>query len=352
MIRKPERTSHSANGSEGPTGDQAASSYIPHPELVDAAEVAVELGLPLLLTGEPGTGKTECAKWVGHHFRIHAVHQFVAKSTSVATDLFYTYDALGRFSASQLAEYIEQERDRAREPRRFVDYAALGKAIISSHDPQTISEFLLSGQSASADGSQFIHPGSASRSVVLIDEIDKAPRDFPNDLLDEIANMRFNVRELGDLRSPEITDRTLWPIIIITSNSERQLPGPFLRRCVFYHIPFPKRRPERAEEEGDAYYIEDIVAARLGSDFGGSTLAQDALAFFYHLRDGMRPSLGKKPATAELLNWLVSLKSRTSDTGLGIPGARDQAKRAIGLLLKNADDQDRGRKELDVWKKQ
>lgn len=331
---------------KGSAGNQSAEYYIPHPELVDAAEVAVELGMPLLLTGEPGTGKTECARWVGHHFKIPEVYKFVAKSTSVATDLFYTYDALGRFSASQLAEHVEEERRRASQPGNFIEYAALGKAILAAHEASSLGPLL------PKNSTRFQHPGTPQRSVVLIDEIDKAPRDFPNDLLDEISNMQFRVRELGDHQTPVIENTALRPIVVVTSNSERQLPGPFLRRCAFYNIPFPQSRSENeTEDPQEAYFLEDIVAARLGSEFGNTPLAKEALAFFHHLRTGLKPALGKKPATAELLNWMVALRNQSANGAGGLVEQRENANRAIGLLLKNQHDQERGRDALRNWSK-
>lgn len=328
----------------GATGDPAPNKYIPHPGLIDAAEVAVELGLPLLLTGEPGTGKTECANWIAHKFGIKSVHKFVAKSTSVATDLFYVYDALSRFSSSQLGPFVKEERAKAADPKNFIDFSALGKAILYANEKKEILPF------CSKSASTLEHPGVPQRSIVLIDEIDKAPKDFPNDLLDEIANMQFRVKELGNILSPSISDPRLRPIIVITSNSERQLPAPFLRRCAYFDIPFPTRRDDtRATDREETYFVEDIIAARLGHNVAICKLGKDAMAFFYHLRDRIKPPLSRKPATAELLNWMVALMQNAPNRKDGLSGNLAAANRAISLLLKNKADQMAGKKVLETW---
>src|SRR5205085_17909 len=124
------------------------------------------------------------------------------------------------------------------------------------------------------------------RSVVLIDEVDKAPRDFPNDLLNEVEGMFFRVPELGNIRVE--ADPGMQPIVVVTSNSEKSLPDAFLRRCIYFHIPFPDR--DR---------LAEIIAARLGRFAGrGQEFLDDALDLFYNLRD-MSTGLRKRPATAE-----------------------------------------------------
>ncbi len=324
------------------SGTAEVSNYRPHPELVDAVEVAMELGKPLLLTGEPGSGKTGCAKWVAAKYGLPRFHKFVAKTTSVATDLFYTYDALGRFSASQLGQFSEEERLRAANPGAFIEYAALGKAILAAHPTKDVSRFLDKAMPG------FSHPGKPERSVVLIDEIDKAPKDFPNDLLDEIDTMRFRVRELGDAETPDLKEVGLRPIIIITSNSERQLPEPFLRRCAYFHIPFPKRRSEaggQAEIEGD-YFLEDIVAAHFEPEMATSRLARDGITYFQQLRDLRQPILVKRPSTAELLDWLSVLSGQRNAKDIGLTEMRDRAASRLSVLLKNQKDQEAGRKLL------
>src|SRR5262249_18563233 len=135
-------------------------------------------------------------------------------------DLFYTYDAISHFRAAQIADTGALS---------YITWNALGRAILLSRSTEEIREWL------SAD---FVHDGPR-RSVVLIDEVDKAPRDFPNDLLNEVEEMFFRVPELKNVRID--ADAKLRPIIVLTSNSEKNLPDTFLRRCVYYNIPFPDR---------------------------------------------------------------------------------------------------------------
>src|SRR5262249_10942839 len=157
----------------------------------------------------------------------------------------------------------------------------LGKAILFTRQPSEVSMYLPEGM---------IHPGK-SQSVVIIDEIDKAPRDFPNDILNELDQLYFRVPELDN--QPITVDDALRPIVIITSNSEGDLPDAFLRRCIFYHIPFPGSDQMRG-----------IVEGHLGVFAGGaSQFLDDSLTLFYALRDDS-VGLRKKPATAELLEWI------------------------------------------------
>ncbi len=241
--------------------------------LVDAVNVALHLGQPLLLTGQPGTGKTQLAYSLAWELGFGEPLEFETKSTSVARDLFYTYDALGRFHAVHTGEGSAAALD-------YIGWNALGHAILYANEPAKVAALLAAAE----------HPGRR-RSVVLIDEIDKAPRDFPNDLLNEVEGMYFRVPEMGNVRVA--ADCEMRPVLVLTSNSEKNLAEAFLRRCVFYHIPFP-------EEDR----LRDIVHVRIGEEIlGDRELLDDALEIFAVLRD---PSAGllKKPSTGELLAWL------------------------------------------------
>lgn len=264
---------------------QHPRNYLPSEELVAAVNVAISLNRPLLLTGEPGTGKSSVASSVAWQLELGKPLEYVVKSDTQASDLFYTFDAIGRFAA----------QDDEKDPVRHIEYQALGKAILYSNDitsskyGSVLSKDLLAkAQSDTGDRWKGRH-----RSVVLIDEIDKAQRDVPNDVLVEIERREFSVKELG-YKSVSCSDG-FEPIVIITSNSERALPDAFLRRCIYYHVSFP-----------DDEVLRTIVAGRLSERFKKTThpaLVQE-VGFFEHLR---RSNLAKKPGTAELLDWLSAL---------------------------------------------
>jgi MoxR-like ATPase len=172
---------------EVPTLDRSGmddpKSYVPDPDLSHAVNVALLLGMPLLVTGEPGTGKTQLAYVVADALQCPA-HKFETKSTSTARDLFYTFDAITSFKMRDVTD-----------PRKFIRYQALGRAILDAYAAPEIEKLLPAGTS------DYTHAGPR-RAVVLIDEIDKAPRDFPNDLLNEIERLYFRISELGNIGTP------------------------------------------------------------------------------------------------------------------------------------------------------
>ena len=293
--------------------------YRPDPGLVDAVNVALLLGQPLLLTGEPGTGKTQLAYYLAWELRLGEVLKFETKSDSSSSSLFYTYDALKRFQDAQSG--IQRES-----ALPYISFRALGKAILFTREPDEVRAYL---------PSNITHPGK-KRSVVLIDEIDKAPRDFPNDILNELDQFYFRVTELDN--EPIRADRDLHPIVVMTSNSEKDLPDAFLRRCIFYNIPFPE-----AEE------MEQIVASRLGLYAGGQNpFIADALELFYLLR---RPASGlrKKPATAELLDWMTALMDSTGDVENPLAAEPERALQTVSSLTKTVEDQEKVEQLVDRW---
>jgi MoxR-like ATPase len=296
--------------------------YLADAGLVDAVNVALLLGQPLLLTGEPGTGKTQLAYSLAWELDLNEPLKFETKSTSTASDLFYTYNALGHFHAAQSGEGSHRALD-------YLTYNALGIAILRANAESAVRPYL---------PDDFRHDGRR-RSVVLIDEIDKAPRDFPNDLLNEVEAMYFRIPELGNALIA--ADPAMHPLLVITSNSEKNLPDAFLRRCIFYHIPFPDR--ER---------LEQIIEARLGRFTGQDhAFLTDALDLFERLRE---PAVGlrKKPATAEVLSWLVALRAIAPEAKNPLAEAPDAAQRTVSTLVKTAEDQELALAVLERWQKE
>jgi len=293
--------------------------YIPDPGLVQAANVALLLSQPLLLTGEPGTGKTQFAYSLANELGLGEPLKFETKSSTEARDLFYVYDHLGRFHAGA----------KTTDPVNFIHYNVLGQAILLANKKDDVAGML---------SPDFEHPGSPRRSVVLIDEVDKAPRDVPNDVLNEIDAMYFRVTELRNASVQASPD--MQPVVIMTSNSEKALPDAFLRRCIYYDVPFP-----------DDTALRRIVASRLSGQLSAdSPLLEDALAFFWNVREPGQ-GLRKTPATAELLNWLQAMVDRGADTSKRI-GDRDELYDAGRVtLFKTKDDQDLARVLIDQWRR-
>jgi MoxR-like ATPase len=299
--------------------------YYADPDLQSAVNAALLLGQPLLLTGKPGCGKTQLGRAVAYalgyeHFK------FDTKSTSQAKDLFYLFDVVGRFRAHQTGGSAN--------PRKYIRYQALGLAILLSHPRAKVKMVLPLLQANDTSDNAVLSKdwGEDRRSVVVIDEVDKAPRDFPNDILNEIEQLSFSIPEIDGERVPP--PETFRPFVVFTSNSEKQLPDAFLRRCVYYHI-----------EEPDKDRLLEIVAARLGpgrfdetvgtaisNRFGlekKDPLIDSATNFFMALRDGSAVALKKPPGIAELLNWLQAL------AGMGADRAVRLDKQAAGLVEKS-----------------
>ncbi|MDB4910525.1 MAG: ATPase-like protein [Gemmatimonadetes bacterium] len=281
------------------------AGYLADDGLRDATNVAIALGQPLLVTGEPGTGKTQFARSVAYELGLPSPFVFNTKSTSTARDLFYRYDSLRHFHDAQFSKVHADVEN-------YIEYASLGLAILCAMAPAAADRFL----PPSLRGS------GPSRAVVLIDEVDKAPRDVPNDVLDEIEGMRFTVRET---RQTFVADPAYRPIVILTSNSERTLPDAFLRRCVFYHIPFP-----------DAQRLRLIIQRRLrpGSRFAPA-MVESAIRHFERIRElGLR----KKPSTAELLAWVRMLDNLGLDLDRIGPAEAEALAFTYSILAKSKED--------------
>lgn len=313
-----------------------ARGYLPPDGLIDAINVALILKQPLLLTGEPGTGKTQFAYYVSWKLKQDPPLIFETKSTSLARDLFYTFDTLGRFHAPGRGTGAQPE-DAMAEARQFITYNALGIAILRANKKDEMAKYV-------PNKSALFNDGEKRPALVLVDEIDKAPRDFPNDLLNEVENMYFRIPELGvtgddKISVPEGAER---PVLILTSNSEKHLPDAFLRRCVYYHIPFPNY---------DA--LKKIVLSRMKGLEGMDKWLDEALALFAEVRK-LDTRLDKKPATAELLGWLKSLHRMLQLKGNGRP-LREQREivrsTLSSTLLKSYDDQKLVDSFFEKWMK-
>jgi len=285
--------------------------YLPDVGLVDAVNVALALGHPLLVTGEPGTGKTQLGASIAHQLRLGTPLFFHTKTTSTARHLFYRYDALRHFQDANLRRETSAPVDVNETFRKYIEFQALGLAIMLGMPRDDVARWL---PAEYADTPR-------TRSVIVIDEVDKAPRDLPNDVLYEIEHLAFTVNETGKsfVSTPE------WrPIVVLTSNSEKLLPDAFLRRCVFYHLPFP-----------DHDHLRDIVATRLGRErIEGQHWIGDAIARFEAIRE---LPLKKKPATAELLSWLQILERVGRESG-GNPVRGNLPPESLTVLAKNKDD--------------
>ncbi len=261
---------------------QGTADYVADKDLMIAVNAAIRLERPLLVKGEPGTGKTELARQVAAALGLEIL-EWNVKSTTKAQQGLYEYDAVSRLRDSQL-----------------------GDARVND-----VSNYIRKGKLWQAFAAE-------QKCVLLIDEIDKADIEFPNDLLQELDRMEFHVYETGETVTARVR-----PIVIITSNNEKELPDAFLRRCFFHYIRFP-----------EAETLERIVEVH----YPGikKTLLRNALTQFYEIRE--TPGLKKKPSTSEALDWIRLLVAEDVDPA----DLRGEAKNALpklhGALLKNEQD--------------
>ncbi|VAW05316.1 ATPase associated with various cellular activities, AAA_5 [hydrothermal vent metagenome] len=258
-------------------------TYVATPDLMIAVNAAITLERPLLIKGEPGTGKTvlahEVAKALGKDLL-----EWHIKSTTKAQQGLYEYDAVSRLRDSQLGD------EKVHDIKNYINKGKLWEAFTAEESP-----------------------------ILLIDEVDKADIEFPNDLLQELDRMEFNVYETGE--TIRAVNR---PLVIITSNNEKDLPDAFLRRCFFHYIKFP-----------DKDTMVDIINVHFPDI--QNILVREALNLFYDVRDV--PGLKKKPSTSELLDWLKLLM--VEDMPVEVLKSRDTKKLIPplhGALLKNEQD--------------
>ena len=261
---------------------QGTADYVATDDLTIAVNAAVTLERPLLVKGEPGTGKTELAKQVSSALGLRMI-EWNIKSTTRAQQGLYEYDAVSRLRDSQLGE------ERVHDVKNYIRKGKLWEAFESEE-----------------------------KVVLLIDEIDKADIEFPNDLLQELDKMEFFVYETG-----ETVKAKQRPIVIITSNNEKELPDAFLRRCFFHYIRFPEMET-----------LKQIVEVHHPSI--KEQLLTTALTQFYEIRD--QQGLKKKPSTSEVLDWLKLLLAEDMDAADLKKDGASALPKLHGALLKNEQD--------------
>jgi len=257
-------------------------NYVATDDLTVAVNASITLERPLLVKGEPGTGKTELARQVSQSLGL-PILEWNIKSTTKAQQGLYEYDAVSRLRDSQLGE------EKVHDVRNYIKKGKLWQAF---------------------DADQKV--------VLLIDEIDKADIEFPNDLLQELDRMEFFVYETGDTIRARVR-----PIVIITSNNEKELPDAFLRRCFFHYIRFPD--PDTLRRIIKVHH-PDIKPA----------LVTEALTQFFDIRE--TPGLKKKPSTSEVLDWLKLLLVEDLNPEDMKRDGKDALPKLHGALLKNEQD--------------
>lgn len=316
-------------GSDPDPNGRVYYPYFPTLELQEAVNLAIALHRPLLIEGEPGCGKTRLAEAIAYEFTQKYLkdekdetgkqkwwffREWNVKSVGRARDGLYTFDTVGRLrdaqlfglGSAQIQELLEDDTEfaklktRIKDKTRYLSFGALGEAL-----KQTECEC----------------------PIVLIDEIDKADSDFPNDLLRELDRLEFTIPELEDQRYPDPQSGFRpKPIVIITSNRERPLPEPFLRRCLYFKLEFPGS--ER---------LEKIIRGRF--DAIDPDLVENVLAHFEKVRDVFADEVGSKPpGTSEILDFLMALSGKDVEAEIENLAKSSHA-HLLGVVLKTERDQ-------------
>jgi MoxR-like ATPase len=304
--------------------------YIPDPKLVKAVNLAIKLNRPLLLEGEPGCGKTRLADAIAYEFTHNYLqgktddnknklwwnyYAWNVKSVGQARDGLYNFDAIARLRDSQLigadpenlkeilGDDYQKLKDRLTDKRKYVTLGKLGQALAQQN---------------------------VERPIVLIDEIDKADSDFPNDLLVELDRLSFEIPETEETYPHPDAKIKPKPIVIITSNQERPLPEPFLRRCLYYYLSFP-----------DKTQLEEIIKTRFGSKIKQrQQLINKTIEHIQQTRKLLEKQPGSKlPGTSELLDFLTILKDETVKQGIEDLKTLHQNPHLLGIILKTQADQ-------------
>ncbi len=330
MSNRPKPEDYQYKGEAQPPQDGERDSqgrlyypYLPDENLKEAVNLAIDLERPLLLEGEPGCGKTRLAGAIAYEFTKGKIDEegkwwpyyiWNVKSTSRARDGLYTYDAVARLrdaqlvGAERLQDYLDETElqdlaERLRNRTKYRELGALGEALQHTD----------------------------CRPILLIDEIDKADTDFPNDLLLELEERRFEIPETGE-QIPPPGQQPKTPIIVITSNCSKPLPEPFLRRCLYFFVEFP-----------DEDLLLQIVDKRFTLTKKQDELVAKAVDRFFEIRDLLKERPGSRPpGTSEFLEFLTALLRKSKQS---LPQARKDLENLanrqplLGTLLKTQIDQ-------------
>jgi MoxR-like ATPase len=301
---------------------QPLEPYLPSEELIESVKLAIALKRPLLIMGEPGCGKTKLARAIAYEFTQNnqklleslsleewPYKTWYVKSTSKARDGLYIYDTLARLRDAQLAKSDQLKSEELKElkdpmQKKYIRIGPLGKAFQNTE----------------------------IRTVVLIDEIDKADIDFPNDLLLELDEKRFFIEETGQ-EIPQKNQEVAEPIILITSNNERSLPEAFLRRCFFHYINSPEKDDLIKIIKAHFGELPELVTKE-DKEQEVKEMAEELVDRFIALRDSINRGSGKQVSTSELLDWVQALLLSPDDINQKL----EKGTPFLGALLKTRDE--------------